>query len=265
MEFDQHKYNLLLRISDLIDETLLDLTNTSDIELPSDVVTKGRPKNTKYGRIPSKFEIEESKIIKKAKNQEERPLEFFVHSNIPRENTKECVNIKSDEFCGYRTIAYYTEGSQDAYMEVKKKMLNYFRVNKSIYEEHYRYMQFKLSNIEEALIYRLERNDITKKSDSDELTYEPLMYVPFQGPLLNDREPIPIIMQSLNKNHWATIKSKGRIIRIDWPIIDGYCIKAYTSMDHTTNLRKSISWRYLSIKKRDDEKTAHNDDPVVFD
>ena len=211
----------------------------------------------------------------RAKNQEERTLEFFVHPNIPRENIEECVNINSDGFCGYRTIAYHTEGSQDAYMEVKKKMLNCFRANKSIYEEHYRYMRFKLSNIEEALVYGLERSipptscpyqywfttpyfaqiaadtyrrpiavytdDITKKPNSDELAYEPLMYVPFQGPLLNDREPIPIIMQFLNNNHWATIKSKGRIIRINWPIIDGYCIKAYTSMGHTKNLRKSIS------------------------
>ena len=36
-------------------------------------------------------------------------------------------------------------------------------------------------------------------------------------------------------------------------------------MGHTANLRKSISWRYLYIKKRDNEKTAHNEDPIVFD
>ncbi|KAG2217675.1 hypothetical protein INT45_006184 [Circinella minor] len=160
-------------------------------------------------------------------------------------------------------------------------------------------MRSKLSNIEEALVYGLEKSipptscpyqywftapyfaqiaadtyrrpvavytdDITKNPSSDELAYELLMYVPFQGPLPNDREPIPIIMQFLNNNHWATIKSKGRIIRIDWPIIDGYCIKAFESTGHTTNLRKSISWRYLSLKKRNNEKTAHNQDPVVFD
>lgn len=69
MESDQQKYDLLSSISDLIDETRLDPTSTSDIELPSDVITKGRPKNTKNARIPSQFEIKEIKNRKKIKNK----------------------------------------------------------------------------------------------------------------------------------------------------------------------------------------------------
>ena len=69
MESDQKKYDLLLSISDLIDETLSAPINTSDIELPSDVITKGRPKNTKNSRIPSKFETEEIKNRTKVRNK----------------------------------------------------------------------------------------------------------------------------------------------------------------------------------------------------
>ena len=53
----------------MINETLSDPIDTSDIELPSDVITKGRPKNTKNSRIPSKFETEEIKNRKKVRNK----------------------------------------------------------------------------------------------------------------------------------------------------------------------------------------------------
>ena len=108
-------------------------------------------------------------------------------------------------------------------------------------------------------------NNITKKPNSDNFVLELLIYVPFQGPLLTNKEPVPIIMQLVNNDHWASIKPKGRIIQIDWPIIDALCIKAYVSMGHQTNLRKYLSWRYLSIKKRYNEKAMHNDEPVVLD
>ena len=185
----------------------------------------------------------------RAKKRQEEPLKFFVYPSIPRENIEHCVDIKGDGFCGYRTIAYHTEGSQDAFMEVKKKMLNCFRINKSVYEKHYRYMRESLPIIEEALAYGAENSiprtfcpveywftiphfaqvaadtykrpvavytdNITKKPNSDDFVLEPLMYVPFQGPLLTNKEPVLIIMQLVNNNHWATIKPKGRIIRID--------------------------------------------------
>ena len=72
----------------------------------------------------------------RAKKQQEELLKFFIHLSIPRKNIEHCVDIKGDEFCGYRTIPYHTEGSQDAFIEVKKKMLNCFQINKSVYEKH---------------------------------------------------------------------------------------------------------------------------------
>ena len=50
-------------------KTLSEFMNTSDIKLPSDIVTKVWPKNTKNACIPSKFETEEIKNRKKFRNK----------------------------------------------------------------------------------------------------------------------------------------------------------------------------------------------------
>ena len=65
MELDQKKYDLLLSISDLIDETLSDPINTSDIELPSDVITKGCLRIQRMHIYYQNSRLKKLKIIKK--------------------------------------------------------------------------------------------------------------------------------------------------------------------------------------------------------
>lgn len=82
-------------------------------------------------------------------------LEFFVHPSMPRECFAGTVRIKSDGYCGFRTIAYCIKGDQDAFMEVKKEMHRCFRKNKALYAKYFTSM-YNLDKIERTIAYGLD-------------------------------------------------------------------------------------------------------------
>ena len=55
-------------------------------------------------------------------------------------------------------------------------------------------------------------DNINTKPNSDDFVLEPLIYVPFQGPLSTDKEPIPIIIQFFNSNHWVLYPTYNDLI-----------------------------------------------------
>lgn len=226
-----------------------------------------------------------------------KTYDIFVHPSIPEEVVLNTVPIRSDGWCGFRTIAHHVKGNQDAYMDVKRDMLAYLRENKPMYHERYVNLRDCLDDMEKILRYGIDNpEDSTcwcpsqywfktpefsqlaadtfgrpvaiypdndrKKPDSDEYAFKPLLHVPFNGPKKGQTRPI--LMQHVNNCHWSTMDLKRGGATMTWRILHQLCIQAHKTKGKDARHLRKIVWRpFLTIDKGCDENENEEKD-VTF-
>ncbi|CDH61070.1 predicted protein [Lichtheimia corymbifera JMRC:FSU:9682] len=269
------------------------------------IKTKGRPKQLKGARSLSAFEHVEKELVKQKKQSRARkqkkdtlddekhvkqkkrvriesppPLKdivsfkgspFQIHASIPREYIRYAENVKSDGWCGYRTVAALVFGNQDKYMDVKRAMLQQVEKNECFYRRYWCVHDV----VYEGLIKRLRMVDcaflpvehwfdaaqelqiaadtfqrpFAFYAEEEELNNanRPKLYLPF---FYNGKRKInysPSIVRYVGNVHFAAVHMRRSISTITWPPVDERFESVIKQRGYDSNSIIKNSWSHLKI------------------
>ncbi|KAG0165309.1 hypothetical protein DFQ28_008972 [Apophysomyces sp. BC1034] len=219
--------------------------------------------------------IEESRRKRNKVNRAAKVLHFKVNSAILPECYNSTIDIKSDSWCGFQTIALLVKGDEDAFPMVKADMLKALENYAAVYKDKFHYDIDELRTVVSygrdlvkpyppcpmdywfvspcfvqlaADTYEIPiavySNDESRNMTGD-LVYHPLLDMPHIRPTRSIR-PIPVVLHHVNHYHWATVDFVKSIEMI-WPKID-YFSEEMNKQLNPGNLIRTFC-RYLSIKK----------------